>query len=55
VLISSRPSRLDDPGLADLPVTILQEFGLKPISQMSGRTIYGARSEVQNKESYVRQ
>jgi hypothetical protein len=41
VLISNRRSVIEDPALADLPVTILREFGLRPLPHMTGRPIYG--------------
>ena len=40
VLISNRTSRLPDPHLQDLPVTILNEFGVVRDEQMVGRSIY---------------
>lgn len=40
VLISNRRSDIPDPTLADMPVTILKEFGVPPLAQMAGRAIY---------------
>jgi predicted AlkP superfamily phosphohydrolase/phosphomutase len=38
-LIANRPIRLKDPGLADVTVTILREFGIDPRPEMLGRPI----------------
>ena len=40
VLLGTRRPRLTDPGLKDLPVTILKEFGIAPPPPMTGRAIY---------------
>jgi predicted AlkP superfamily phosphohydrolase/phosphomutase len=40
VLLTNRPVRLTDPGLADLTVTILKEFGVQPNPEMRGRPIF---------------
>ena len=40
VLISNRKSRVDDPALADLPATLLSEYGLAKEPGMTGRSIY---------------
>ena len=40
VLISNRKSKVADPRLVDLPVTILQEFGAPAAAGMVGRNIY---------------
>jgi hypothetical protein len=40
VLLGTRRPRLPDPGLKDLPVTILKEFGIAPPSPMTGWAIY---------------
>jgi predicted AlkP superfamily phosphohydrolase/phosphomutase len=39
-LLANRPIRLADPTLADLTVTILQEFGIKPKPEMRGRPAF---------------
>jgi hypothetical protein len=39
-LLGTRKPRLADPGLKDLPVTILKEFGIAPDPHMTGRPIY---------------
>ena len=39
-LLSNRPIHLDDPNLADLPVTILTYFGVPPLPEMHGRSIF---------------
>lgn len=36
-LLANRPIRLNDPTLADLTVTILKEFGISPLPEMTGR------------------
>ncbi len=40
VLLGTRTPRIRDPRLRDLTVTILEEFGLKPEPQMTGRPVY---------------
>jgi len=40
VLLGTRRPRISDPQLKDLPVTILNEFGIKPPPPMTGRAIY---------------
>jgi predicted AlkP superfamily phosphohydrolase/phosphomutase len=40
VLLGTRRARVPDPGLKDLPVTILGLFGLQAPAQMTGRDIY---------------
>jgi predicted AlkP superfamily phosphohydrolase/phosphomutase len=40
VLLANRPVRLTDPGLADLTVTILKEFGVPPNPEMQGRPVF---------------
>jgi predicted AlkP superfamily phosphohydrolase/phosphomutase len=40
VLLGTRTPRLADPGLKDLTVTILKEFGLQPDAAMTGRPVY---------------
>jgi hypothetical protein len=40
VLLSNRKSRLPDPGLADVTVTLLHEFGVRPEAEMRGRPIF---------------
>lgn len=40
VLVSNRRSRVADPGLKDLTVTILREFGVEAAPGMQGRAIY---------------
>jgi len=40
VLLSNRRSDIPDPALADMPVTLLKEFGVEPPPQMAGRPIY---------------
>jgi predicted AlkP superfamily phosphohydrolase/phosphomutase len=40
VLLSNRKSKVSDPALADLPATILSEFGVSPAEGMVGRVIY---------------
>jgi hypothetical protein len=40
VFLSNRKSRVADPGLADLTVTVLAEFGVQPDSAMKGRPIF---------------
>ena len=40
VLLANRPVRLADPQLADLPATILHEFGVPRPAEMAGRTIF---------------
>jgi len=40
VLLGTRRARVADPGLKDLPVTILGLFGLQAPAQMAGRDIY---------------
>lgn len=40
VLLSNRKSKVSDPRLADLPVTLLGEFGAGPGSGMKGRRLY---------------
>jgi predicted AlkP superfamily phosphohydrolase/phosphomutase len=40
VLLANRTIRLNDPGLADLTVTILREFGVKPTPEMLGRPVF---------------
>ena len=35
-----RKSKLANPSLKDLPVTILKEFGIEPDATMTGRAIY---------------
>jgi predicted AlkP superfamily phosphohydrolase/phosphomutase len=51
VLLSNRRSTLADPTIADLPVTILREFGASAPVQMAGRALYGPKSG----EEHVRQ
>ncbi len=40
VLFSNRKSAVDDPALADLTVTLLNEFGVEPLDDMIGRALY---------------
>jgi hypothetical protein len=40
VLISNRRSRLADPKLKDLTVSILKLFGVQPDAAMDGKVIY---------------
>jgi len=40
-LFSSRPASVRDPGIVDLPVTILEHFGIARPPQMVGRSIFG--------------
>jgi predicted AlkP superfamily phosphohydrolase/phosphomutase len=40
VLFSTRKLRLSDPALKDLPVSLLELFGLKPATGMTGRSVY---------------
>jgi len=40
VLLANRPIRLSDPALADLTVTILDEFGVTPGAEMRGRPVF---------------
>jgi len=40
ILVSSRPIELANPGLADIPVTILSHYGLQPLPEMTGRTVW---------------
>jgi len=40
ILVTSRPIALDDPGLADIPVTILAHYGLEPPPEMKGRPVW---------------
>lgn len=40
VLVSNSRSDVPDPVLADMPVTLLREFGVQPLAQMAGRAIY---------------
>ena len=40
VLLSNRQSRVADPKLADLTVTLLAEFGTAPGQGMKGRSIF---------------
>ena len=39
-LLGTRKSKLANPSLKDLPVTILKEFGIEPDAAMTGRAIY---------------
>ena len=39
-LLANRPIHLVDPGLADLTVTILREFGVSPNPEMAGRPVF---------------
>jgi predicted AlkP superfamily phosphohydrolase/phosphomutase len=55
VLISNQKSDVADPALADMPVTLLREFGVQPLPQMAGRSIYPNRlQEAQLGENHVR-
>jgi predicted AlkP superfamily phosphohydrolase/phosphomutase len=55
VLLSNRRSDVPDPTLADMPVTLLKEFGVAPLAQMAGRAIYNGRSQaLQLGETHVR-
>ena len=40
VLLANRPIRRNDPTLADLTVTILHEFGIRPNAEMQGRPVF---------------
>ena len=40
VLLVNRPVRAADPQLADLPVTILNEFGMARPADMRGRVVF---------------
>jgi predicted AlkP superfamily phosphohydrolase/phosphomutase len=40
VLLSNRPLKGEDADLRDMPVSILQHFGIKAPSQMSGRAVF---------------
>ncbi len=40
VFLSNRKSRLANPWLADIPVTLLHEFGVPPAAGMQGRSIF---------------
>jgi predicted AlkP superfamily phosphohydrolase/phosphomutase len=40
VLLANRPLRLADPQLADLTVTILNEFGVSRIAELTGRLVF---------------
>jgi len=40
IFVSNRKSRLDDPRLQDLTVTLLAEFGVPPASGMTGRRMF---------------
>jgi len=44
ILVASRPIALDDPGLADIPVTILDHYGLEPPPEMTGRPVWDTTS-----------
>ena len=54
VLISNRHSDVADPVLADMPVTLLKEFGVAPLAQMAGRAIYNHPQATQLGENHVR-
>jgi hypothetical protein len=41
VLLGTRRPVISNPGLKDLPVTILGEYGIRPAEGMTGRRIYG--------------
>jgi predicted AlkP superfamily phosphohydrolase/phosphomutase len=43
ILVSNRRSRVEDPRLIDLPVTILAAFGVDPPAAMTGRVVIEAR------------
>jgi predicted AlkP superfamily phosphohydrolase/phosphomutase len=53
VLISNRRSDVADPSLADMPVTLLKEFGVQPLPQMAGRAIYDQSHAPQLGENHV--
>jgi hypothetical protein len=40
VLIANRPVRVADPWLADMTVTILNEFGVERSREMRGRVVF---------------
>ncbi|HVW07380.1 MAG TPA: alkaline phosphatase family protein, partial [Bryobacteraceae bacterium] len=40
VLLSTRPPKVANPGLKDLTVSVLREFGVRPDSAMKGRALY---------------
>jgi predicted AlkP superfamily phosphohydrolase/phosphomutase len=40
VLFTTRRLRVRDPALRDLPVSLLALFGLKPLTEMTGRSVY---------------
>jgi predicted AlkP superfamily phosphohydrolase/phosphomutase len=54
VLLSNRRSNVPDPVLADMPVTLLKEFGVAPLAQMAGRAIYNQPEVRQLGENHVR-
>lgn len=45
VFFCSRPIKVEDPHIVDLPASILQLFGQKPARYMQGRTIFAATGE----------
>ena len=40
ILVSSLPLVLADPGLADIPVTVLRYYGLEPPPAMAGLSVW---------------
>ena len=40
VLFSNNRVTKEDPGICDIPVTILKEFGINPNDEMEGKPLY---------------